>query len=346
MARILLSAPDDRPSSWGRHLEVALRELDQEVRFLDFRSCEEPDEELLDAARYFGPVLHVAWKGERYSAEALRELSENGVFVVLWHPDASCPDWLPPLAAAADLCCVQSRGMLEKFEAAGIRGAHWLLEGLTPSCFACGEMGPADRREYGCDVVTVGTVDRHPGYLQRLHALNRLISEGFRVKWWGRKLSFRRNHLRDYLSPAARAFGGRKVWGETYAKACRAAAIFLTIPREPELPGGLSNRALWVTGLGCFYLSLYRQGIEEFFELGREIEVFHNEDEMVAKVRYYMAKEEEREQIARAGQRRTLGNYTNHHAFCRLFRLVRQAGGPDIRVPESVVAGFLHPQET
>ncbi len=335
MARILLSAPDDRPWSWGRHLEVALQDLGQQVRFLDFRSARDPDAELRRAARQFRPVVHVAWKGERYSPDALRDISRRGVFNVLWHPDATCPDWLPGLSRAADLCCVQSRGMLEsrEFRRAGIRGARWLMEGFTPSCFTCGEMTAQERREYGCEVVTIGTLDRHPGYLRRLHALNRLIREGFRVKWWGRKLSFRRNRLRDYLSPAARAYGGRKVWGQTYARACRGARIFLAIPRHPERPGGLSNRAFWVTGLGTFYLSLYREGIENIFEVGREIVVFHDEDEMVQKARYYLEHREEREQIARAGQRRTLADYTNQQVFRRLFRLVREAGGPAIRVP-------------
>ena len=82
------------------------------------------------------------------------------------------------------------------------------------------------------------------------------------------------------------------------------------------------------TGLGAFYLSLYKAGMEEFFELGREVAVFRNEDEMRRKVQYYLARLEEREAMARAGQRRTLANYTNQHAFRRLFRMIADRGGP------------------
>ncbi|MHC4787660.1 MAG: CgeB family protein [Planctomycetota bacterium] len=328
MGRILLSAPDDRPWSWGRHLARALVEMGHEVELFDFRSAERPNEDVLEAAGQFRPVLHVAWKGEAYAPQTLVRLASRGVYNVLWHPDASLPQWLPPLAAAADLCCVQSRGMLPQFRKAGIREPEWLMEGITPSCFAYEEMTSAERRDYACDVVVIGTIDRELGYRRRLHALNRLIREGVRVRWWGRRMSFRRNRLRDYFSPARRAWGGRMVWDGTYAKACHCARIFLAIPRYPHVPGGLSNRAFWVTGLGTCYLTLYRAGMEEFFEPGREVVTFADEDEMVEKVRYHLDHRSEREAIAAAGQRRTLGNHTNHHTFARLFEMVAQRGGP------------------
>lgn len=331
MARLLLSAPDDRPWSWGRHLAVALSEMGHEVRLFDFRSARRPNEDILQEADSFQPTLHIAWKGEAYDPEALGRLSSMGIYNVLWHPDASVPGWLPPLARAADLCCVQSRGMLPRFREAGILGAEWLMEGITPSCFAYDGISPSERREYACDVVAIGTVDREPGYRRRLHALNRLIREGLTVKWWGRKMSLRRNRLRDYFSAARRAWGGRIVSGAAYAKACHLAKVVLAMPRYPEVPGGLSNRAFWVTGLGAFYMSLYRAGMEEFFELGREVVAFRDEDDMVQKVRHYLEHDTERREIAAAGQRRTLGNFTNHHAFGRLFAIIAERGGPVVR---------------
>ena len=328
MARILLSAPDDRPWNTGRHLAVALRDLGHEVRLSDFRGAKRPDEALLDSARSLRPALHVMWKGETYRPEAVRGVAEGGAYTVLWHPDATCPPWLPRLAAVSHLVCVQSRGMFDAFRAAGIGDPQWLMEGVTPSCFACDALTARDRRKYGCDVVLIGTVGNKPEYRKRLDALNRLIREGLKVRWWGPRLLLRLNGLRAWLSPAARVWGRSRVWGATFAKACHCARVCLTLPAFPELPGGLSNGAFMATAVGAFYLSLYREGMEEFFEPGREVAVFGTEDEMMERVRHYLAHDDERQAIAAAGQRRTLGAYTNHHTFRRLFGLVAERGGP------------------
>lgn len=331
MSGVLMSAPAEKPWSNGPHLATALRDVAGQSALFDFRGADDPDAELLALAGELAPVLHVAWKGERFRPETLRRLSAQGVFNVLWHPDASVPDWLPPLADAADLCCVQSRGMLPEFRRAGIRDPEWLMEGFTPACYAYETVTPEEREQFTCDVTLVGTIDRVPGYRRRLRALNCLIREGLTVRWWGRRMSLRRNPPWLYFSPARRAWGGQMVWNDTFAKACHCARIHLALPRRAEVPGGLSNRAFMATGVGAFYLSLYRQGMEEFFTLGEEVEAFHDEDEMVQKVRYYLEHEEERRRVARAGQKRALACYTNQHTFRRLLRLVAERGGPLIQ---------------
>ncbi len=59
-----------------------------------------------------------------------------------------------------------------------------------------------------------------------------------------------------------------------------------------------------------------------------EVEVFHDHDEMVRKVRHYLELDEARRAIAEAGQQRALANYTNMHTFQRLFATIAERGGP------------------
>ncbi|MHC5033662.1 MAG: CgeB family protein [Planctomycetota bacterium] len=330
MPGIILSAPADRPYSWGPHLYEALRDIRPQAQFLDFRSVEDPNGELLRLAQEGRPALHIAWKGEVYRPETFRELRELGVYNVLWHPDETVPEWLPPLAKASDLFCTQYKGMSDAYRAEGIENLDWLLDGITPSFFQYTDITPEERERYTCEVITVGTVDRIPEYRKRLYALNRLIQEKFDVRWWGRKMSFRRNSLRDWFSPGRRAWGGGMVWNQQFAKACHCAKVFLTLPRRPEISGGLSNRAFWVTGIGTFTLTLYKEGIEEFFEPGKEIAVFHDHDEMVEKVRHYLAHDEEREAVAKAGQERTLREYTNQHLLEDFLERLAARGGPEV----------------
>jgi hypothetical protein len=320
--RVLLSAPNEKPWSFGRHLYVALRSLGHDVELFDYCSSPDPDSELLRTAETFRPGLHVAWKGELYHPRTFRALAARGIYNVLWHPDISVPHWLPPLARASDLCCVQSRGMLARFRAAGINDPQWLMEGITPSYYCFESMTPAEELEYSCDVVLIGTLRHPPEYRPRLVAMNRLAREGMKIRWWGPRMPRRLNMLFDWLSPAGRAWGGRNVWNKSYAKACRAAKICLRLPGRPEAEGGLSSGAFMATGVGAFLLSLYRKGMEEFFDLRKEVVVFRSEAEMVEKVHYYLEHDAERAAIAKAGQQRTLGNYTNQHAFNRLFDLI------------------------
>ena len=125
-----------------------------------------------------------------------------------------------------------------------------------------------------------------------------------------------------------RAYGGGRVWGPAYAKACHCAKICLNLPWQAEAPGGLSSGAFMATGVGAFLLHGYRKGMEEFFDLGPEVAVFGDFDEMSRKVHYYLEHAAERVAIAEAGRRRTLEHHTNQRAFRRLLDLVAARGGP------------------
>ncbi|MBN1384045.1 MAG: glycosyltransferase family 1 protein [Elusimicrobia bacterium] len=55
---------------------------------------------------------------------------------------------------------------------------------------------------------------------------------------------------------------------------------------------------------GGFLLSEYVPGIENLFEIGREIDVFHDKHELLEKIKYYLKHERERENIAKKGRER------------------------------------------
>ncbi len=61
-----------------------------------------------------------------------------------------------------------------------------------------------------------------------------------------------------------------------------------------------------VMACGGFLLNEYRPFLETMFEIGQEIEVFHNRDELLEKINHYLEHEEERKRIASAGCERVL----------------------------------------
>jgi spore maturation protein CgeB len=73
---------------------------------------------------------------------------------------------------------------------------------------------------------------------------------------------------------------------------------------------GINPRTLEVPGSGCFLLTDYRSEIEAMFHIDSEVSVFRDMDEFEAKAEYYLAHEEERENMADLGYRKVHREHT------------------------------------
>lgn len=101
---------------------------------------------------------------------------------------------------------------------------------------------------------------------------------------------------------------------------------FTGTARSPLAPGdSIMDRVRQVKGrcskialCGSFVLSEYAPGIERQFDVGREIDVFHDADELVEKVRYYLVHEEERETMAERAHRRAIEQYDEAKYWARI----------------------------
>ncbi len=73
---------------------------------------------------------------------------------------------------------------------------------------------------------------------------------------------------------------------------------------------------------GALYCTGHVDELTHFFEPGREIVTYRNEEELQATVRRLLDHPEEAERIRHAGLRRALAEHTYHHRFEALFRAV------------------------
>ncbi|MDP2277016.1 MAG: glycosyltransferase, partial [Nitrospirota bacterium] len=76
------------------------------------------------------------------------------------------------------------------------------------------------------------------------------------------------------------------------------------------------------TMCGSFALCEYAPGLEHFFEIGEEIDIFHDKEELLEKVKYYLEHEEERENIARRGYERAVKDYSVERAVPKLISII------------------------
>jgi len=84
----------------------------------------------------------------------------------------------------------------------------------------------------------------------------------------------------------------------------------------------IKARPFEATACGACLLTEYSEGIEEFFQPGSEVVCFRTLEEMVDKAKYYLNQEEERREIARTGEARSV---RDHDIKARLQKILDKA---------------------
>lgn len=86
----------------------------------------------------------------------------------------------------------------------------------------------------------------------------------------------------------------------------------ITINRHIDVAENLANnmRLFEATGCGALLITDYKDNLDELFEIGKETVAYRSSEECAALIKYYLDHPEEAQQIARAGQARTLREHT------------------------------------
>lgn len=92
-------------------------------------------------------------------------------------------------------------------------------------------------------------------------------------------------------------------------KVFRFSKINLNFTSKP-IRTGLPLRIWDILGAGGFLLTNFQSEIPEYFEVGKDLETFASAQELLEKIRYYLAHEEEREEIARNGYQKAKEQYS------------------------------------
>jgi spore maturation protein CgeB len=74
---------------------------------------------------------------------------------------------------------------------------------------------------------------------------------------------------------------------------------------------------------GAFYMVEDMPELTEFFDVGREIATYRDADDLVAKCRYFLEHDEERERVRAAGHARALRDHTWQRRFSDIFEHLR-----------------------
>lgn len=82
-----------------------------------------------------------------------------------------------------------------------------------------------------------------------------------------------------------------------------------------SIESGVPQRVWDILAVGGFCLTNYQPELEDYFEIGKDLEVYHNTEELVEKVDYYLKHEEQRVRIAMNGYQKVKNCHTYYNRW-------------------------------
>ncbi len=82
---------------------------------------------------------------------------------------------------------------------------------------------------------------------------------------------------------------------------------------------------------GALYFTGFTEELSECYVPDKEVVVYHNEHELLTKVRYYLSHPNDAQKVRQAGLKRARACHTFHERFRKLFRTVGLGGGLTLR---------------
>ncbi|MDE6662150.1 MAG: glycosyltransferase [Lachnospiraceae bacterium] len=104
-------------------------------------------------------------------------------------------------------------------------------------------------------------------------------------------------------------------------KIFHASKINLNMTMRP-IETGLSLRIWDVLGCGGFLISNYQAEIPEYFEIGKDLEVYESTEDLINKIDYYLRHDEERTEIAINGYEKVAKYHTYEVRLAEMIRIL------------------------
>ena len=257
---------------------------------------------------------------QRRDLEKIQELTS--AFCVHYTPDSvKAPGWRLALRdrlfAAFDLCITTKPCDVDILRGLGARRVMVIHQGYNPLVHRPLPLSGEDAAYYGCDVSFVG--QRMWDRARSLRTLIHAVPCSFHL--YGRH--WERGTTGSLLGPLQHGW----VAGDAYAKAICGARINLAFLNH-EVGDQCTTRVFEIPACGGFMLSERTEDLLDQFAEDREAVFFGNDEELCDKVRFYLAHDELRQRIARAGYERVVNSgYSWENRMSRCWTTIKECAG-------------------
>ncbi len=255
---------------------------------------------LITAVRAFQPDIILILKGETIYPETLVTLRKEKVPLVSWWVDD--PFCFPDLLESFnlfDMLYMFDREGVTKLEAEGVKHIMYLPCACDQTTYHPQSLNPRDYPDLDC---TIGFVAMyHP---MRAALLGQM--KGWDVGLWGSDWEL----AQELHELPPNTWRGPQISTANAAKVYNLAKICPNVHHPQTRFGGLNTRAFEIPAAGAFELIDYVPGLEEHFDVGREIVAYTSPAQFRELAKYYLAHPDERAAIAERGRARVLRDHT------------------------------------
>ncbi len=275
--------------------------------------------------RRFKPRIVFVIKGQNMLPELIEEYRRtcDAFWVNWWIDDPGLLGLSQRLSPAYDLFLTNDPLSVEAHRRAGAKRTDWLTFAHDPEVHRPLELTDAQRRRYGCEVVFAGRLTP-----LRVDLLTPLVPYGLalwsepKVAWVEDGQQVRAQELApDH--PLRKAWRGNFIWRKELAALYSASKICVNVHSHGEYDTNL--RDFEATACGVLLVTQDRPLVREMFQVGgpaAEVVVYSGGHDLVEKVRYYLGRESERQEIAARGMARCRRDHAYDARMRRVLELL------------------------
>jgi len=276
-------------------------------RFLVGPAVDRLNRDLLAAAKRLSPELVFIYRGTHVlpvTISRLHQLDPSPIVLGYNNDDPFAPNqprsvWRHFLRGVPhyDAVLAYREHNLSELAAAGARRVYWLRSWYMPGRNHQVALDPADRARYGCDVVFVG----HHENDGRTRMLEAIVEAGIDLRLFGPGYDW--DPVLERSPALRRMIPVDLVWGEAYNKALCGAKIALCFLSKLNRDT-YTRRCFEIPASGTMMLSEHSEDLVSLYTPGVEADYFNNSEDLVAKLRRYLADDALRLKVAAAGAKR------------------------------------------
>jgi spore maturation protein CgeB len=310
-----------RPRGWLSAAAHAVRRFQN--KYLLGPAVRRLNQDLIAATQGLKPEMLFVYRGTHIHRETLRAIKAqlpNCTLVGYNNDDPFSPDaprylWRHFVRAVPgyDLMLAYRHANLREYRDVGAQRVELFRSWFVPERNHPVKLSAREEPRFAADVVFVGHYEED----QRLEYLEEIARSGIRLRLFGPGYDW------DPVIEDSSVLGALKpvqlVWGEDYNRALCGAKIALCFLSKLNRDT-YTRRCFEIPAAGTLMLSEYSDDLASLFREGVEADFFRSKDEMMEKIKYYLAEHEVRERVASAGQRRVFDD--GHDVAARMRQLL------------------------
>lgn len=244
------------------------------------------------------PDILFTTKGMIIYAETLLKIKATGTILINWFYEnvdhQNYNRWFSKTHQYYDYFFNYDPMIGEKFGSSN--NLKYLPVAVDPDHYRVQNLEQKDKERFSCDVCFVGAL-----YPEREKLLTEVRKLGVNLKIFGWKNWLNSSLAGNYYGPLFSP--------EEITKAYSLAKISLNSNLQPQ-NGGVNLKTFEIPAAGGFQISDNQPELKNIFEPGKEIETYETASELLDKIEFYLANENNRKEIALAGYRRVLKDHT------------------------------------